>query len=85
MKLKDYSTAPSGEGPLASVWNDKPHRLVYDLVAEIERKNRAVDKAKGKLEELERHHVILNARRNRPEEDSETLKLVRAALKELER
>lgn len=31
--LNDYWKAPSGEGPLAEAWKDKPHRLVYDLVA----------------------------------------------------
>jgi hypothetical protein len=33
----DYRNAPSGIGPLASEWKDKPHRLVYDLCREIER------------------------------------------------
>lgn len=36
-ELEDYRLAPSGEGPLANQWKDKPHRLVYDLVAEIRR------------------------------------------------
>jgi len=29
--LEDYRDAPSGIGPLAAEWKDKPHRLVYDL------------------------------------------------------
>ena len=33
--LDDYMNAPSGFGPLASEWADKPHRLVYDLVAAL--------------------------------------------------
>jgi hypothetical protein len=33
----DYWKAPSGEGPQAATWKDKPHRLVYDLVGEVER------------------------------------------------
>jgi hypothetical protein len=33
----DYWKAPSGEGPQAATWKDKPHRLVYDLVREVER------------------------------------------------
>lgn len=33
--LEDYHLAPSGEGPLASEWEDKPHRLLYDLIAAI--------------------------------------------------
>lgn len=26
-----YHLAPSGEGPYAPAWKDKPHRIVYDL------------------------------------------------------
>lgn len=33
----NYRRAPSGEGPQAAEWKDKPHRLVYDLCGEIER------------------------------------------------
>ena len=33
----DYWKAPAGEGPQAATWKDKPHRLVYDLVGEVER------------------------------------------------
>jgi hypothetical protein len=33
----DYRNAPSGIGPLAATWKDKPHRLVYDLCREVER------------------------------------------------
>ena len=29
--------APSGIGPLAYTWSDKPHRLLYDLCHEVER------------------------------------------------
>lgn len=29
--LWDYHRAPSGEGPHAYAWKDKPHRVVYDL------------------------------------------------------
>jgi hypothetical protein len=32
-----YRLAVSGEGERASDWQDKPHRLVYDLCREIER------------------------------------------------
>lgn len=31
----DYRVAPSGEGPQASEWLNKPHRLVYDLAGEV--------------------------------------------------
>lgn len=33
--LWDYYIAVSGEGPLDYQWKDKPHRLIYDLVQEI--------------------------------------------------
>ncbi len=32
-----YWRAPAGEGPQAATWKDKPHRLVYDCIGEIER------------------------------------------------
>jgi hypothetical protein len=37
ISVDDYRNAPSGQGPMAYAWRDKPHRLVYDLVAEVER------------------------------------------------
>ena len=33
----DCRAAIGGKGPLAYTWQDKPHRLVYDLCREIER------------------------------------------------
>lgn len=33
--LDAYWQAPSGQGPLARQWDDKPHRLVYDLIAAL--------------------------------------------------
>jgi hypothetical protein len=38
--LEDYVQGPSGIGPHAHTWKDKPHRLVYDLVNEIKRMKR---------------------------------------------
>ncbi|MGO4337838.1 hypothetical protein AB4037_23255 [Labrys sp. KB_33_2] len=32
LNLDDYHSAPSGIGPLAYTWKDKPHRLLYDLI-----------------------------------------------------
>jgi len=32
-----YRHAVNGVGPLAHTWRDKPHRLVYDLCAEVDR------------------------------------------------
>lgn len=51
--LDDYQNAPSGIGPLAAEWRDKPHRLVYDLcraqrslLAEREKHTRLLEAAK---------------------------------------
>ena len=33
--LADYHNAPGGVGPLAYDWEDKPHRLLYDLIAAL--------------------------------------------------
>jgi hypothetical protein len=35
--IDSYRNAPSGVGPLAATWKDKPHRLIYDLCREVER------------------------------------------------
>ena len=37
VETEDYRNAPSGVGPHASTWEDKPHRLVYDLCNEVQR------------------------------------------------
>ncbi len=37
VNTQDYRVAPGGDGPHAATWNDKPHRLIYDLCSEIER------------------------------------------------
>ena len=34
--IQDYRNAPSGIGPLANEWADKPHRLLYDLCRRLE-------------------------------------------------
>lgn len=36
LTTQDYRNAPSGIGPKTGDWEDKPHRLVYDLCREIE-------------------------------------------------
>ncbi|MCW3062419.1 MAG: hypothetical protein JWQ02_4240 [Capsulimonas sp.] len=33
--LDDYWKAPGGEGPLGAEWKNKPHRLLYDLLAAL--------------------------------------------------
>ncbi len=34
----DYRTSMSEDGPMYYTWADKPHRFVYDLCSEIERR-----------------------------------------------
>lgn len=34
--VRDYHVAPGGDGPLADEWRNKPHRLLYDLLGEIQ-------------------------------------------------
>lgn len=34
--LTDYHIAPGGEGPLGAEWKNKPHRLLYDLLGEVQ-------------------------------------------------
>lgn len=54
MDLDDYKGAPSGLGPRAAEWADKPHRLIYDLIhiaeeehAEVERHHRDFEKIRA--------------------------------------
>ncbi len=44
-EIQDYRNAPSGTGPLAAEWADKPHRLVYDLASEVTRLNADLEEA----------------------------------------
>ena len=50
--LEDYFTAPSGYGNQAYTWSDKPHRLVYDLVAEVRRLTSLVDRRDAEIAEM---------------------------------
>lgn len=34
-RASDAAYAPSGAGPRADEWRDKPHRIVYDLTTDI--------------------------------------------------
>jgi hypothetical protein len=42
---KDYIDAISGNGPRALDWEDKPHRLIYDLCSEVQRLHTTIDHA----------------------------------------
>lgn len=43
--LEDYKNAPSGVGTLAHTWQDKPHRLVYDLCRQVQQLREALYQA----------------------------------------
>ena len=47
--IDDYRNAPSGIGPLAAEWKDKPHRLIYDLCNLLEKPARCPPKIKQYL------------------------------------
>lgn len=57
LNTQDYRLAPSGEGPQADEWRNKPHRLIYDLCSEIERLRAAQPSAK--VEEIAREIAML--------------------------
>lgn len=45
----DYRNAPSGKGPLAGQWADKPHRIAYDMA-------RVLSALQIRLDELRDRH-----------------------------
>lgn len=44
--LVNYWVAPSGLGPFAAMWDDKPHRLLYDLIGEVAKLQEELDSLK---------------------------------------
>jgi len=44
--IEEYRLGVAGEGPHASTWADKPHRLVYDLVRIAKTLTRERDEAR---------------------------------------
>ena len=57
--IEDYHVAPGGDGPLADEWADKPHRLLYDLLGEIQALRRERSAAVESLKKARR--VCLHA------------------------
>ena len=49
-----FRLAPSGEGPHAYNWADKPHRVLYDAAAEIARLTALVAELRQRAEAAER-------------------------------
>ena len=52
MNTIDYRLAPSGDGPLANTYADKPHRLVYDLANAVDNLQALVKQGADELERL---------------------------------
>jgi hypothetical protein len=48
--ITDYHIAPGGEGPLATEWADKPHRLLYDLLGEIQALHASLERVEAERE-----------------------------------
>lgn len=63
--LTAYRHAPSGVGPLADEWKDKPHRLVYDLCERVEALEKFINDTSaisgGHILSKERHDELLQA------------------------
>jgi hypothetical protein len=58
IKTEDYRNALSGIGPQTLNWNDKPHRLVYDLCNEIERLRVELKKSRAAWSALEAERMV---------------------------
>jgi hypothetical protein len=55
LTLGEYRNATSGIGPLAHEWDDKPHRLVFDLINEVKRLNEELELAQEDSKRLRRY------------------------------
>lgn len=54
--LLDYHYGVSGKGPHAYAWEDKPHRLVYDLTAELAALRDEITGHEASISELHSNH-----------------------------
>lgn len=73
--LRDYHIAIS-EGPLNYTWQDKPHRLVYDLIAAV--RYYAAPQAKQPLTDEQIIELWLPVNRDAPHANNGALQLARA-------
>ena len=55
--LSEFHRAPSGDGALGFTWQDKPHRIVYDLIAAVKYYAMRVDELESRLEISPLHNV----------------------------
>ncbi len=59
LNVDEYKNAPSGVGPQAVTWKDKPHRLIYDLCAEVEELRRELRNDSERLRIILSHRGIM--------------------------
>ena len=50
LNYDNFRNAPSGLGPLAFTWKDKPHRLLYDLCDDAVRWKAEAERLRSALE-----------------------------------
>lgn len=65
--LDDYWAAPGGDvnvGGLSVQWQDKPHRLLYDLIGEILHLRKDLADAEAKIQRLEKRASDLSWQAN---------------------
>ena len=55
--LSEFHRAPSGDGALGFTWQDKPHRIVYDLIAAVKYYAMRVAELESRLEISPLHNV----------------------------
>ena len=55
----DYRMSMSEDGPLYQAWVNKPHRLVYDLCSEIERRADIEIALRKQIECLTTHLIMV--------------------------
>lgn len=55
--LSEFHRAPSGDGALGFTWQEKPHRIVYDLIAAVKYYAMRVAELESRLEISPLHNV----------------------------
>jgi hypothetical protein len=68
--LFDYHLGISGEGPHAYNWQDKPHRLVYDLTRIAAEHRDTIQQQAERIRELEAREIALKDSKRLQERDS---------------
>lgn len=59
VELNDIWGAPSGDGEFAYTWSDKPHRLIYTLLAHIIHQQNEIADIKEELSNLDMEMKVM--------------------------